>query len=121
MEGIEGTAFEIIAKVNGLIQIKDNIFKCVEGKKYYLDKFGFHPVETYNSKEVEKEFTKKLRSFRDSLNQSETKRKFDRIRIDQLLKAVSQFNKSIRYDIDIESIREKIKRMNITIQEKISK
>ena len=57
---IEGTAFEVIAKVNNLTHIKDNIYQDNEGNKYYLDNFGFHTALIQSNHEIIKERRKVL-------------------------------------------------------------
>lgn len=39
---INGTAFEVIARINNLKQIKTDVYESPDGQRYTLDRFGFH-------------------------------------------------------------------------------
>lgn len=43
------TAFTIIAKVNNLEHVKDNIYVDSKGIKYYQDKYGFHTTTQHGN------------------------------------------------------------------------
>ena len=49
---IKGTAFEIIADVNGLKHVKGRVYECPKGDRFYLNKLGFTHVEIYNAESV---------------------------------------------------------------------
>ena len=49
---IKGTAFEIIAQVNKLKQVKGNVFQNEKGERYFLNKFGFTPIEIWESETI---------------------------------------------------------------------
>lgn len=45
-------AYSTIAAINGLRQVRDNVFVNDLGVEYYLDKYGFHTINQFNNSKV---------------------------------------------------------------------
>lgn len=68
MEEIKGTAFEIIVQVNELKQVKKRIYECPNGNRFYLNKFGFTPVEIWNSESIRRELSGEIDKLKSEVN-----------------------------------------------------
>ncbi len=69
---IKGTAFEIIAQVNNLKQVKGNVFQDEKGSRYYMNKLGFTPIEIWNSESIRYELTNVIDKLKSKNNRLKT-------------------------------------------------
>lgn len=71
---IIGTAYEVIAKVNGLEHYKDDMYKTASGDKKKLDRFGFHPTVVTAYKMLYKDLQKLYNTAMSSLSSARKER-----------------------------------------------
>ncbi|MFM7856597.1 MAG: hypothetical protein ACKO96_32900, partial [Flammeovirgaceae bacterium] len=64
---IEGTALEIIAKVNNLTQVEDRVYADEKGNKFIISKFGFVPVTIWNQELLKKKHYDQVENLNDQI------------------------------------------------------
>jgi hypothetical protein len=88
-------AYKVLKEVLGLRHIKDNIFEDQEGKKFYLDRYGFHTAIQVANLSLEKVQQMQGQAKQAKDNAENMKRQYKAMQVDILGKKSKKYLNSL--------------------------